>query len=266
MSRAYNENALTDSRIWDRHYRGRDLEAIELDTQRPSLIDHHLLQGPGTLFELGCGGSHMLTRSALLGWEVSGIDFHPPSVELLRQYLEIKGWFYRHLITADALTYDCEPLRDSFDMLVSFGFLEHFKNPAVVLEKWATTLRPGGRVISAIPNLFSINAMIFKYLDREYWGKHIAWTPEQLDDIHRQGGLVVEKNAEYTGKYDIQMLIPWGKIHQKLKHTTLIRVVRGLAHYGVGKSLAALPARGLKRINSLVMGVYRKPEQDGVTA
>jgi 2-polyprenyl-3-methyl-5-hydroxy-6-metoxy-1,4-benzoquinol methylase len=48
-----------------------------------------------------------------------------------------------------------------FDLLVSAGFLEHFQDPVPILSRWADVLKPTGFVVSAIPNLHSINARIF---------------------------------------------------------------------------------------------------------
>lgn len=252
------DSALTDANDWADYYSGLDFARLERATKQPCRIDKWLQEKKGKIFELGCGESFVLARSAYLGWEVSGVDFNQKALASLRSFLDSKKYNSGSLINADIFQYDCDHLSETQDILVSFGFLEHFKEPAKILEKWIQVLKPGGLVISIIPNLFSFNAAIFKRFDPDFWDMHIAYSPESLEAFHTSIGLTPLKTADYTGKYNIHMLIPWEKIENKIQNRSIFKTIKYTANYGLGNLLQLLPSHGLRSVNPIIMGVYLK--------
>jgi 2-polyprenyl-3-methyl-5-hydroxy-6-metoxy-1,4-benzoquinol methylase len=150
---------------------------------------------------------------------------------------------------------------NKFDLLVSFGFLEHFANPGAILSKWKTILKPSGLVISVIPNLFSINGVMLRKFDQELWRQHICYSPKDMDQFHREAGLIPVQQAQYIGSYDIHMLIPWDKIKVSMNNDFLFKITKITLSYGVGKILKLLPKSNMKTLNSFVVGVYA-PNKD----
>lgn len=251
-------SALTKADDWGEYYAGLDLARLERATKLPCRIDRWLNERTGRIFELGCGGSSLLARSAELGWEVSGIDFNKGALSSLRAFLKSKGYKHSNLIHSDIFRYDCSQLSGQYDILVSFGFLEHFKDPRPILEKWVSIVRPGGLVISIIPNLFSVNAAVFKRLDPEFWKMHVPFPPEALESFHSGLGLTPILSAHYFGKYNVHSLIPWEKIEERIRPRLAFKLLKYAANFGVGSALRLLPDHGLRPINPLIMGVYLK--------
>jgi len=252
------EASLTNEGDWAQYYSGRQFDLVERLAGMPSLIDEYLKGKPGRIFEMGCGGSHLLARSAMLGWEVGGIDFNNKALALISDYLALRNYENRNILFGDIFSYDYSELEDYYDILVSYGFLEHFTDPHLILSKWKNILAEKGMVISIIPNLYSVNALLMKKFDPVFWSQHIPYSPTDMDQFHTDAGLVPLRKAQYLGHYDILMLIPWSKIQQKINNIIVFKIIKYMAYYGVERLLRILPASNMRRFNSFVMGVYVK--------
>lgn len=193
-----------------------------------------------------------------MGWQVGGIDFNPNALRLIRDCLARKNHNTQYLFCADVFTYDESALQEKADILASFGFLEHFRNPETILAKWKNVLRDDGLVISIIPNLYSINAPLMKKFDPEFWAQHVQYTPEAMDRFHKEAGLKPVVSAHYTGRYDLDMLTPWDKIYQAINNRILGKLVRYFSFFVIAKLLGLLPKSGSKLANSYIIGVYKK--------
>jgi SAM-dependent methyltransferase len=67
--------------------------------------------------------------------------------------------------------------------------IEHFEDPARVLAKFASILRPGGRVVTLVPNLGGLSGFYHRWLKPETFDTHRLVTLDQLRDWNRQVGL-----------------------------------------------------------------------------
>jgi len=241
----FDKNSLTEVGDWDQYYSGRTYALIEKAAGSPSLIDHYLSKESGKIFELGCGGSPFLLRAAMYGWEVGGIDFNAKAVDLICHVLSQRGFMTKNFICNDIFSYNCSQLYNQYDLLMSFGFLEHFHTPEIILSKWKRILKHKGKVISIIPNLYSINSYFFKKYDYKFWSEH---------------------TAQFMGYYDIHMLIPWDKIKQRINRVLFFKIIKIFAFYCIGQPLALITRKNknIRLLNSYVMGVYVQPEKDGL--
>lgn len=250
------ENSLTTPNDWQQYYSQRDYDTIVNAAQSPVLIEDFLSEKTGSIFELGCGQSRCLARAAKLGWEIGGIDFNKEALLPLKKFAGDVGVQNNHLVNGDVFSYDIDSIDKKYDLLVSFGFMEHFRNPAEILTQWKAVLKPGGKVITSIPNLLSINAYFFEKYDPEFWKQHEPFSREQLDSFHISAGLSPVSKSEYIGKFDLHSLIPWDKIETKLANRNLFKLVKYAAYFGVHLPLQLLPAQGIKSVNKNILAVY----------
>jgi SAM-dependent methyltransferase len=253
------DNILTKPEDWGPFFLGRQFEQIERLAHRPSLIDDYLKTKTGKLFELGCGGSRLLARSALLGWEVGGIDFNAEALRLIQDYLAQKNYDNKNLVCGDILSYDCSQFHNKYDLLVSFGVLEHFRDPQPIMFKWKRILSRDGIVITYLPNLFSINAFLMRKYAPDVWAQHHPFSPQDMDQFHIDAGLVPLRGAQYVGPYDINMLVPWSSLQHLISNRFVFKTLKCFAYYGVGKVLRLLPNSNMKLLNSFLLGVYVNP-------
>jgi SAM-dependent methyltransferase len=213
---------------------------------------------PGEIFELGCGSSQVLTKSAFLGWRVSGIDFHKESKELMEFFFTEKNLKIGELICGDIFDYDCTLLANKYDILFSSGFLEHFNSPEYILQKWSIILKSKGKVISIVPNLNSLNGKFMKKLAYEWWGQHIVFTPYQLDKVHLNSGLKIIKPAIYAGGFDLNSHIPWGGIKPMIP-LIIFKFIRYFVSFVISPFLNVFFRTDHKLINPIIIGIYEKP-------
>jgi 2-polyprenyl-3-methyl-5-hydroxy-6-metoxy-1,4-benzoquinol methylase len=133
--------------------------------------------GGGRLLDFGCGGGSYLRRMARLGWRVTGLDASPRAVETVRDQIGCDVYL-GSLPHSDLVA-------GSFDVITMWQSLEHVHRPLEVLRAAFELLRPGGRIILAVPNIASLPAEWFG----EHWfgldlPRHLThFTPETLANM-----------------------------------------------------------------------------------
>jgi SAM-dependent methyltransferase len=96
------------------------------------------------VLDVGCGNGYVLSRYALAGAEVHGVDLTDAAVGLCRkrfEYLGLVGDFRQG--NAEALPYPDA----TFDCVTSMGVLHHTPDTARAVSEVHRVLKPGGRLI-----------------------------------------------------------------------------------------------------------------------
>jgi len=175
-----------------------------LDPHRPGVKNyvvrrfHHtferLFEGCDTpsmeLAEVGCAQSVYLPYFAKqFGFKVCGIDRSKMGCDRARTILEREG-VKGEVHCADFFSVPTQ-LIGRFDVVTSFGVVEHFQQTAEALRAMARLLKPGGRMFTNIPNLTGVLGYQ-RLLDRVIYDAHVLLTRESLASAHREAGLEVE--------------------------------------------------------------------------
>lgn len=151
---------------------------------------------PGARFlEVGSGHSAWLPfAAARWGFRVTGIDYAPLGVETSRAMLAREG------VAGDVVLADMfEPpddLRSAFDVVFSNGVVEHFEDTAHAVRALGALVRPGGLVVTMIPNVAGAVGLATKLLSRKVYDAHVPLTREDLRAAHEHAGLEV-RSCEY---------------------------------------------------------------------
>src|SRR3989442_2281778 len=137
-----------DAAAWDRPLRDSEL----YDPARRDIFNfidetkvrhlRALLPASGNAIEIGAGSGRLLIR---LGHErpyrLVALDYAPYAIRAVRENYR-RASADGHAVFGDATAL---PLADaSFDVVLSGGLLEHFRDPAPVVREMARVLRPGG--------------------------------------------------------------------------------------------------------------------------
>jgi 2-polyprenyl-3-methyl-5-hydroxy-6-metoxy-1,4-benzoquinol methylase len=141
------------------------------------------------LLEIGCGRSEWLPYFAREhGFRVFGLDYSPLGCEQARHNLAASG-VDGTIYEADAFA-PPDSLRGRFDVVVSLGVFEHFDDSASCARAFARFVRPGGLMITLIPNMRGLPGLLQRELNRPVFDIH---TPLDRDDLirsHTAAGLV----------------------------------------------------------------------------
>jgi 2-polyprenyl-6-hydroxyphenyl methylase/3-demethylubiquinone-9 3-methyltransferase len=137
--------------------------------------------------EAGCGGSMWLPHLAkTYGWNVTGIDYSETGCTLAIQALNRFG------VTGTVLKRDvleAQPdLNGRFDIVYSAGLVEHFDEPSQLLARFATWLKPGGVIVTIVPNFHNPATVVQRLVGPKRLAGHRIYTPARLCSIHQEAG------------------------------------------------------------------------------
>lgn len=177
-------------------YRGHDLLAR-------AVLDH---SKPGDrILEGGVSSGYFAKVLVDAGRRVDGIEIDPVAAEEARSVCD-------RVIVADLQAFDPSELPGDYDVLLFGDTLEHLPDPAAVLRRLHPKLKPGGVLVTSVPNVANWAMRLALLLGRfRYTERGI------LDHTHLRF---------YTKRTLIEMLNEAG--------------------FGVGKVVAAVPIPGVR--------------------
>jgi len=147
------------------------------------------------LLEIGCARSAWLPYFAReFGFDVHGLDYSELGCQQARAVLANEG-VEGEIVCADFFSAPPQ-LTGAFDVVVSFGVVEHFQNTSECLAAFARFLRPGGLLVTSIPNLTGLNGSLQKLFGRAVFDIHVPLNREALAEAHSRSGLDVT-SCEY---------------------------------------------------------------------
>lgn len=138
---------------------------------------------------------HLHIQSTLLDYFV-----HPGIIHSLCQENGIKPTEIG-IIETDLFAYTPST---KYDLVLSCGLIEHFKDTRDILARHAAFLKPGGTLFISLPNFRGINGWVQKTFDRENYNKHemACMDPKLLKLYLEELGLNVQY-ARYFGKFSV---------------------------------------------------------------
>lgn len=140
------------------------------------------------LLEIGCARSVWLPYFAKeFGFKVYGIDYSEIGCQQAMQILSKEG-VRGEIVCADFFS-PPESMLKAFDVVVSFGVLEHFKDTTACISAFSKFLKPAGLLITNIPNLCGLNGLIQKMINRSIFDIHIPLDKKNFVRFHRINGL-----------------------------------------------------------------------------
>jgi 2-polyprenyl-3-methyl-5-hydroxy-6-metoxy-1,4-benzoquinol methylase len=209
-----------------------------------------------SLIELGCGRSVYLPYFARrFGLAVAGIDYSETGCDQARALLARDG------VAGDIRHGDIfDPPLDMlarFDVVTSFGLVEHFTDTVDCLRHAAAFAKPGGLVVTTIPNMFGLNGWLTRTFNRPVFDMHVPMTREMLRAAHAAAGLDVI-DARYL--MSINLNVP----HLATTYSPAARQAYARLASWVSKSVwlierAGVPVRALPPVAPYVAVVARVP-------
>ena len=114
------------------------------------VIDNYLKAGPCTILEAGCGSMSKVQLNS---------DIYLVGMDISEKQLARNNYLHEKIL-GDLHTYPIPSKK--FDIIICWDVLEHLDRPRLVIENFLTACKPGGLIILAFPNLFSVKGVITK--------------------------------------------------------------------------------------------------------
>jgi len=158
-------------------------------SQRDKLDIVRRFRPSGTLLDVGCGAGFFVREASKNGFSAQGIEFSREAVEFGMREGDIR-------LTEGDLLHTHFP-DSSFEIVTLWHVMEHLPHPVETLKRIRALLKPGGILVTAVPNFDSVQARVF----RSRWyhlevPRHLYhFTPATLRRLLDTGGFDVL--AEY---------------------------------------------------------------------
>ena len=152
------------------------------------LLEH---RGRGLrLVELGCARSAWMPYFAReFDYSVAGLDYSPLGVRQTSERL-IQSGVQGEVRCAD-LFHPPSDWLGAFDVVSWFGVAEHFKDTTGAVRAAAALLKPGGLMITEIPNMVGVNGRLQRWFNKPVYDIHVPLGAPELAAHHAEAGLTV---------------------------------------------------------------------------
>jgi SAM-dependent methyltransferase len=138
-------------------------------------LDMHLPRGSHLRFlEVGAApGRNLVQFRRRFGYDPYGVEYTDAGMRLMEATLRAHGIPESHAIHADFFAEGFQAAhRESFDVVGSFGFLEHFGRPKEVVRKHLDLVKPGGTLVITIPNFRYLNYYLKAFYNKSFIPTH----------------------------------------------------------------------------------------------
>ncbi len=142
------------------------------------------------LLEIGCGGSRWLPYFAKeFGFRIYGIDYSKigcaRALEIINRSNLSGKIIYSDFFNPPSF------MLSFFDVVFSFGVVEHFEDTDFCVKQISRFLKKDGIMITVIPNLVGLNGLLQRLIDVENFNLHVVIDKDTLERSHQIAGLKV---------------------------------------------------------------------------
>ncbi len=195
------QNELTNLEDWENIWKRKknlffDPKKNYLHFLQEKIFKKKFIPGDKKFIEIGCApGRYLIYFSKNFGYKVSGIDFSKSGIEITKKVLQ-QNKIEANIIWGDFLQYNFKG--NQYDIVFSAGFIEHFKDVKLIIEKMVEIARPGGIIFATIPNFGGLLGKIKKIFEPKIYNQHNPLTKKDLWDVFISCGLI-NVEVEYLG-------------------------------------------------------------------
>jgi SAM-dependent methyltransferase len=139
------------------------------------LLNKYLPKTKGVkVLEVGSApGTTLVRLKQTYGYIPFGVEYSDDGVVLNRAVFAENNINEDNVIKADFFSEGFQnQYKDYFDIVLSVGFIEHFKEVEEAINKHVNLLRPGGHLIVIIPNLRGMNRILVDFFHKEVMTIH----------------------------------------------------------------------------------------------
>jgi len=172
---------LSQKEQWESRWSNVRKQRLAFDPKQPLFREtHKLLQNylpcdSGRRFlEVGAyPGKYLWYFHRYYGYEPWGIEYVESCAEKAKELLRNEN-VPANIIAKDFFDFSHSDYGDEhgWDVVASFGFVEHFDQPEIAVSRHLEVARPDGYVVVSVPNHAGWNGNIMKVVDKNKWSQH----------------------------------------------------------------------------------------------
>ena len=201
------ENHLSTKAYWSESWSVRRVQDITFDPQRSQFRDLHVLfeetlphRRNLRFLEIGCyPGRFMWYFDKFFNYDVSGLEYVDWCSQHCRQLLQAAG-VKAEVIHGDLFTYMPAETEIRYDVVASFGLIEHFENMGEVIQRHLDLLKPGGYLVLTAPNLQGLYGYMMKTINYKVYQTHNPIGYEDMSKALKQTDQVEILAGGYYGR------------------------------------------------------------------
>lgn len=124
--------------------------------------------------EVGCApGRNLVKLHDALGYQPFGVEYSAAGVTQTRAVFAERGFAPDNVVENDLFSREFQTEHAGrYDVVLSFGFIEHFDDPRPAIDAHVNITRPGGYVFLTIPNLVGPNRWLMSVMARDLLAIH----------------------------------------------------------------------------------------------
>lgn len=215
MSTNFKQRALAQKNHWDALYKKAAYnieQGWEPTSYQECCLEHMLLKeidrfSPVSILEVGCGNSVWLPYLAKKrNLRVFGLDYSEEGCELARQRLSAEK-MHGTVFCDNILNVDINKI-GQFDFVFSLGVVEHFSDLEDVLSNLLKLVKPGGVLLTEVPNLHSLHGIMCYLYQPELLKKHRIIKRKDLLAAYIKAGLL-DNESSFLGVFSLG-IVAWG--------------------------------------------------------
>lgn len=184
LAKIYTANA-----SYFEHYQDDSTQAAQARRQSFLVEIRRLKQltSPGSILDLGCSGGFFL-KALGPSWQRIGVDIDPHAIKFAKKLLGQKARLFNQQF--EKINFP----KNSFDVVILRGTIEHLPNPKTILKRIFPILKPGGLLALNTPNIDSFCARLYRRNFRMIDPIHHIWyfSPSTIKRILNQIGFQVK--------------------------------------------------------------------------
>lgn len=268
MMGADDTNRLTEQQFWEQYWKNLRLPCVVdhdfsfdrcLSTRLLQRLDEVLLGTQGAtggqrkfVLEIGAAPGKWLSIFPQDVYAVSGIEYSTQGMAALRRNMQMLSIEPLELIEGDFFAINPRP---TYDIVMSLGFVEHFKDPLGVIARHVGWLRPGGTLVIGVPNFTGMHGFFQRLLDLSILRTHNTNVMNAGFFEALAGKLGLEKMSfEYLGSFEPALPMTYRK---KSLANIVPKIILKLAGYL--RRLRFFDKFNSPFISSYMLAIYRKP-------
>lgn len=163
-------------KVWDAPSKNAFDPNARANKQLASLLQHFLCHVPdrGFIVEAGCADSTIAPFLSSLGYCTAGIDYSETGCVAFQRSAPGSAVYHADIFNPP------RQLIKAADAVYSLGLVEHFTHTAAVIGALARLVKPGGFLLTVVPNMHGTVGTLQRILNRRAFEVHVALTPQDL--------------------------------------------------------------------------------------